>query len=506
MIWRIVQKELLSHLLTLRFALGGLCCLALIASSAYVLTRQFEGRLEAHRSAVTGYEGRLQTVKVYSELGQAVRPEAHRPPNPLSILCGGVEGELGDHVALAHGYVPVSAVSSGSDNPYLAVFPSVDFVTVFQVVLSLLALLFAYDAVCGEQEDGTLKLTLAGAVPRSSVLLGKYVGALLALTIPLLLSLGVGLLVATSSEYVSLNASDWARVGLILAASLLYLSLFYLAGALCSCAVDRSASALALCLFAWVGIVLIYPGAVVFGVDRLRPAQSDQSVNETARALVRQIREKAEVFLSQRGVGSGQGDRGRGRANVWEGVRSTSMSTSSSGDDNGSGETVKVAVQSAKDPELTLQRDFYRFQEHLRIEVTDQVWQLRKDYLERNPLRQARLSRNLSRLSPAAVYGDLSAVLAGTDLGAHHRFMDQARAYRREVIQYFTDRDAFGSRAWFSDDRGKADVAGLPRFRWRPETAGEAVRRGWEDLAILAGWNGALFWIAYILFAKRSVA
>ncbi len=497
MIWRIVQKELLGHLLTLRFALGGLCCLALIASSAHVLTRQFEGRLEAHRSAVTDYEGRLQKVKVYSELGQDVRPEAHRPPGPLSILCGGVEGDLGDYVVFGHGYVPFEAASSGSDNPYLGIFSSVDFVAVFQVVLSLLALLFAYDAVCGEQEDGTLKLTLAGAVPRSSVLLGKYAGAMLALSLPLLVSLGVGLLVATWSEYVSLNGSDWARVGSILVGSLIYLSLFYLAGLLCSCAFDRSASALALCLFAWVVAVLIYPGAVVFGVDRLGPTLSDQSVKEAARTFIQEIDKKVKVFLTSRGVSD--------RWQVWSGAaKSTSVRSEDS--DSGTGETVKVTVGSAKDPDLKLQRDHYRFMESLRVEIADQIWQLRRDYLEGGPLRQARLSRNLSRLSPAAVYGDLAAVLAGTDLGAHHRFLDQARAYRREVIQYFRDRDAFGSRAWFTDDRGKADVAGMPRFRWRPETAGEAVRRGWGDLAILAGWNGALFWVAYILFAKRSVA
>ena len=494
MILRIVQKELLGHLLTLRFLLGGLCCLAMIASSAYVLTRQFEARLEAHRSAVTDFENRLQKVTVYSELGQNVRPEAHRPPSALSILSSGMEVELGDFVTLAHGYVPVGAASSGSDNPYLAIFPSIDFVTVFQVVLSLLALLFAYDAVSGEQEDGTLKLTLAGSVPRSSVLMGKYAGAMLALTLPLLLSLGMGLLIATLSEYVNLNGSDGMRVGLMLAASLLYLSLFYLLGLLCSCAVDRSASALALCLFAWVATVLIFPGASTFAVDRLSPVEPDQSVSESAEELVNRMKQKKEDFLKQHRI-----------ERIWQGVSSRGNSSSSS-DSRGSGETLKFNIRSAKDPELTLQRDYYRIQEDLRTEVADQIWQLRKAYLERNHYRQVRLARNLSRLSPAAVYGEASAILAGTDLGAYHRFMDETRAYRREVIQYLKDRDAFGSRAWFATDRGEADVGGMPRFQWRPERVRESVKRAGSDLAILLLWNGILFWIAYILFAKRRVA
>jgi hypothetical protein len=35
---------------------------------------------------------------------------------------------------------------------------------------------------------------------------------------------------------------------------------------------------------------------------------------------------------------------------------------------------------------------------------------------------------------------------------------------------------------------------------------GEGLGRAWGDLAILIGWNGALFWVAYILFARRGVA
>ena len=501
MILRIVQKELLSYLLTLRFAVGGVCCVLLIASSAYVLTRQFESRQEAHRVAVTDYENRLQKVSVYSELGQAVRPEAHRPPSALSILSRGMEAELGDVVTLAHGYVPVDAVSSGMDNPYLAVFPAIDFVTVFQVVLSLLGLLFAYDAVTGEQEDGTLKLILAGGVSRSSVLLGKYTGAMLALMIPLFLSLGVGLLIITQSDYVTLTASDWACIGLILAVSLLYLSLFYLVGLLCSCAVERSASSLALCLFTWVAAVLIFPGASQFAVDRLSPVGSDRSVSDAAGEEMKQIREKALDFLKKRGV-EGENDHPSGWA--WKGIR-RSMSINSSNDDYGSGETVKTTIRSSKDPELVLQRDFYRFQENLRAEVADRIWQIRKDYLERNHLRQARLARRLSSLSPAALYGHISAVLAGTDLDAHGRFMDQARTYRRELIQHLQDRDAFGSRTWFTSDREKADIAGIPRFRWQPESPNKRIVRASANLAILTIWNGVLFWAAYLLFVRRRV-
>jgi ABC-type transport system involved in multi-copper enzyme maturation permease subunit len=54
-------------------------------------------------------------------------------------------------------------------------FPLVDLVFVVTILMSLVALIFAYDAVSGEKEDGP-KLVLANGVPRHRILLGKVIG------------------------------------------------------------------------------------------------------------------------------------------------------------------------------------------------------------------------------------------------------------------------------------------------------------------------------------------
>ena len=48
----------------------------------------------------------------------------------------------------------------GTDNPFIAFFSSIDIVFVFEVILSLMGLIFAYDAIAGERERGTLRLVL----------------------------------------------------------------------------------------------------------------------------------------------------------------------------------------------------------------------------------------------------------------------------------------------------------------------------------------------------------
>ena len=52
----------------------------------------------------------------------------------------------------------------------------VDWAFIIGYVLSLIALLFTFDAVSSERERGTLRLMLANSVPRHTILIGKFLG------------------------------------------------------------------------------------------------------------------------------------------------------------------------------------------------------------------------------------------------------------------------------------------------------------------------------------------
>ena len=54
----------------------------------------------------------------------------------------------------------------GADNPFMDMFTSMDIVFIFEVILSLLALVFAYDTLAGEYERGTLRLVLTHPIRR----------------------------------------------------------------------------------------------------------------------------------------------------------------------------------------------------------------------------------------------------------------------------------------------------------------------------------------------------
>ena len=92
--------------------------------------------------------------------------------------------------------------------------------------------------------------------------------------------------------------------------------------------------------------------------------------------------------------------------------------------------------------------EFLKFQEELNIQYADEVGRIRREYLIQNPIRQAKLTQQISSFSPAAVYWHATAILTGTDLDSHLRFLDEVRQYRYELIRYLRDQNAFESEAW----------------------------------------------------------
>jgi len=202
MIWTITKREFTAHILSLNFSVCLLLSVILTALSSLLLTADYAKRLADYDTGVSQSAEELRRTKVYSLL----RPRLHRPPQPLSILAEGVDRKAGVTLTLSPREVPVRLVGGRGTNEFAVVFPVLDFVGTVTVILSLLALLLSYDRISGEKEQGTLRLSLATPCPRHQLLLGKYLGGILALAIPLTMGLLIGLLVALVSPSIHLNA------------------------------------------------------------------------------------------------------------------------------------------------------------------------------------------------------------------------------------------------------------------------------------------------------------
>ncbi len=203
MIWTIMKREIFANIITFRFLVGLILCLGLITASAFVLIKDYEVRLRSYDQSISRNED-MDGVKVYSQLGFG----AYRPPSPLGFLCIGSDRKLGNTVPeVSYREVPREAIGQGGGNQLMGVFPPLDMAIIIQVVLGLLALLLSYDAISGERERGTLAIALSNPVPRHTILLGKLLGGMISVALPLAAGTLAGLLVVLTSGSVALDSS-----------------------------------------------------------------------------------------------------------------------------------------------------------------------------------------------------------------------------------------------------------------------------------------------------------
>ena len=156
MLITLIRRELLDNLMTFRFAAAIFITLLLVVAVTAVLIKDYERRLESYNTSIETHRQQLRRWQTYSP--GIERLYVDRAPNPLSLFNVGLDKRLGNKIRVSPWFVPSlwDAGMDSSDNSFLNIFSSIDIVFIFEVVLSLLALIFAYDALAGERERGHL--------------------------------------------------------------------------------------------------------------------------------------------------------------------------------------------------------------------------------------------------------------------------------------------------------------------------------------------------------------
>ena len=497
MLKNLIGRELLDNLMTFRFAAVALITLLLVVANTVVLTQDYEQRLESYNDAVKMHHQQLRQAKTYSTMYLFV----DRAPNPLSIFNVGLDKRLGNLIGIYHGFVPSlwDAQMHGTDNPFIAFFSSIDIVFVFEVILSLMGLIFAYDAIAGERERGTLRLVLAQPIGRGQILLAKYISAMACLLVPLILSLLFALLLLTRS--IPLSTADFLRIAGIVLTSFAYLSLFYLIGLLISVATRRTGTALMLAMFVWGFLILVYPNLIRATVN---PGGDTQARIKTAQNQIQQILDEYErerqKFLENEGIAGETSEFSKALGFYHQAdVNPVTLTTYI--------ENMSVISEIRPDFEkyVPVAKRYYNFVEPLATRTVEKAWRIRKQALDEIYVQQATMDRILLKLSPVGIYDTATQAWAGTDLSGLRDFFEAARRYRKVVIDYLYAKDAFSSREWFVADKGAVDWSTLPQFTFERSDVGTNAKRALPDLFLLLIANLVLFMGIVLIFMRSEV-
>jgi ABC-type transport system involved in multi-copper enzyme maturation permease subunit len=353
MTWTIARKEILSNLLSYKFFIVLLLIVLLVATSLFIMHRDYKQRMADY---------------------QVIRPKPGDPialvaPNPLSIFAKGLDDAITRSFEVSTIGITVRA-GQASGNIIYSFFPAPDFLYVVRVVLSLVALLFGFDQVSREREQGTLKLLLGSSVSRAKVLAGKWIGNFLSLSVPFLLVTLIGVAFLFLDPDVHFSSGQLGRLGLILVLSLLYLGFFLSLGVLVSALTRRAATSIIVLLFIWALLVFILPNLGTLAARQFISVPS-----------VRALSEK--------------------RQQTW----------------------TREVVVSIKDQ---------NWKSHVR-EISDENDKLENDYRLRFE-RLVRLSRDINRISPAASFLDAASEVAGTGIGEESRLKGAVVRYKDSII------------------------------------------------------------------------
>lgn len=493
MLRTLIRQELLVHLMSARFFAAVVITVLLVVANTFVLLGAHEERLANYSQREAVIREKIADAPTYSSLRLAVV----RPPNPLSLFSAGLDTRYGSTVSIFHEQVP-SLLSSGaplsSKNPYLTLFSHIDLVFLFQVVLSLLALLFAYDAIAGDAEAGTLRLVLSHPIGRGAVLFAKYLAAMVCLLLPLLMSLLLVLIQCTLSPSLQLGPAEFLRIGGIVVTTVVYLSGFYLLGLLISTTTRRAATSLILCMFAWVVLVLVYPNWSRFAIEPI----GDTSARRTAAyQQIDQIREEKEReerrFLANSPL--------TGKP-PWFNIDFSENRRMYDG--HGADQLISTLRNTAH-PLVPHLQQYHAFMCQVQMRLAEKTGLVRQQMVAETYLRQAKWDERLMKLSPASLYTFATAAWAGTDVDGIVDYLRAARRYRRSFITYLQDKEAFASRQWFATNDGPVTWADLPPFRFQQAAVGVYAQRALPELLVLLLINVGLFMGTFLIFVKMEV-
>jgi len=467
MICHVMKKEILENLLSLRFVLSFLLVIALFAVSGFVFVNQYKQQLNDYRNH-TNKEASVFRECAGSLSNLAFRQQSIlRKPKTLRFCADGFEQSLPNLFKINVFKIEYPEVKSPT-NFLLGHFINIDWVFIFSLIFSFVGLIFTYDTICGEKEAGTLRLMIAASINRHKILLGKYIGVMLTLGIPLFLGLLINLLIVVSSKNVMISASDWLKIFTILLLSFLYLSVFVLLGMFVSSRTTYSTNSMVILLLLWAGFVILTPG-----LGRIFSTASGEIPSRPE--LTRKIREAED--------------------RIWAN-REKYATDASILDDQGRYFNPKDTAR------------FYNA-------ITELRNRLFEGYINQI-IAQANTGRRFIQISPAAIYQSASETIVGTGVNRFWNLYQQLKRYQKNLKEFVISTDQLDpdSHHALFDRQGDGrpyisqqpvDFNTVPRFQEQQLTLGQSLKLAIWDVGLLVLFNMAFFTAAFASFLKYDV-
>jgi len=398
MIRWILKREFINNIQSFRFFTLFALAVTLFSVNAFVSSKEYHRELMAYSKNV---------AKHSAHSARAVSVD--KDPNPLAFTIDGQSRSQDRTLKIQRtGDIAPDGVLY-RENYLLQKSQVMDWAFIIKLLFSIFAILFTFDAICGEKEKGTLALVCSNSVPRGNIVVGKYLGAILTLIVPLFTGVIINILIIIFLGKINLSAQMSVRICLIILVNLIYLSVLVLLGLSISNATHRAPTSLLFSLGIWLMLVIVIPTLAGIAGGRLSKMPTESEFAER----------QDNIYQIHR-------DPGYGQRLLQDIVRNRNLTETEEIQE----EAKKLLIKAADD-KIKLNRDMWRAVES-----------------------KENLARNLARISPSAAFQFAGESLAFTGVAAERSFYRAAQSFVVIYRGYIRDKTgvAYGfdtlSRPW----------------------------------------------------------
>lgn len=473
MLWTIIEKEIRDLVSSTKFVVTFGVCAFLILLSFYIGGKNYQVAVSQYQAA------QAENVRQMEGLTDWFSIEQHRiflPPQPLASLVSGISNDIGRTTEVKTRGELSAQDSRYNEEPIFAVFRFLDLSFVFQIVLSLFAILLGYNAISGEKERGTLRLSLSNAVPRSKYILGKLLGSFITLATSLVVALGLGCLLLPILG-ITLSGEEWTRLLIIIISGILYFGVFLSVSVFVSSLTERASSSFMILLVIWIGGVLVMPRVSILLAGRAVDVPS------------------IDALASQKASYA---------SGLWKDFRDGMKSFEAPPFDENTDIDAVMATFNQYMDSLTEIRD----------DKMDLFTGKLNSQRQNKQREQEKVAFYIARLSPSASLALATSELAGTSISLKNKYYDQATHYREKYNDFMKEKTGMniGGRMvmWkTSDDEEEKpepiDPTEMPAFEFANDELKVSVASSFPDIGLLIIFNLIFFAGSIFAFARYDV-
>jgi len=473
----LIEKEARDLIGSVKFAITFGVCALLIIAAFYASGVRHKLNMAQYNASMAEQSRSLEGVTDWFDVHDV---RIFLPPQPLASLVSGVDNDISRTATITgRGDIPTDD-SRYNEDPIYAIFRFLDLKFIFTVILSLFAILLGYDAICGEKENGTLKLALSNAVPRNTYLLGKLLGSFVSLTVSIIVAALIGILLLIV-QGINLSGEEWLRLFMILAAGLLFFGVFLSMSIFISALTHRSSNSFLILLVIWILTIQVIPRASVLLAARSVNVPSVDEIDYKKSTLAIQLSDEFHESL------------------------------------------MSVEIPAKADPDYDPMLAFSNYMDSLsniRETKMNELSARLSEERHNKQKHQESIAFTLARISPATQFTLAATHLAGTSLSLKNRFYDESHEYQDAYGAFIKDKTGMnpggmlrikteiteeGDGAEAEQKPEQIDINEMPEFAFSNYDFKKSLESAVVDIGLLSILNLIFFAGAFIAFTRYDV-